>query len=634
MKIKKFIVALASVGLLMAGLTAVNLGEKHSAEEARADVVCNSTYSSIYNDSWNNTSFAEGYNNVLICYNGEAHGLTGDPIRTQDVLEKITITGTSVWGVIPWDGQTWFRIIYPNSVSEGAVLKVEGGLTIGNAVFRSFSLELQSNSKWSFAPTDYGTFVFDGANNDSTVANFYGINWTANDLPVGWDTEAFVPADENSGTFIGNTRVGNEIKKLGPNTYYVAVDGATVGSVVTIKGNWKNSIGKFTVQPITRQWNGERWVLPDYGTFTFSRTGSGGTINNLYVINETANDLPAGWDSERFEPVDANSGAFIGGVRVGTEIKKLDSSTYYVSITGASLFSIVTVKGTWSNSIATFSVQQFVCEWNGYNWVSPLTDLGTFNFDSANGDSTINNLYAINWITNDQPAGWDSEKFQPADSNSGTFINGSRVGAEIKKLGPNTYYVAVTGATVGSVVTIKGTWVNSSAKFTIADFSAQWNGTSWRTVDPSFTAADFAKLLLKRTLEICSAASDGNHDELENLWSSLAGNDKFGLLVSAQQNALRDASADGSIVVPTTSSGIDNMSDENAVASAMYRYDYCTAKYGLTNFIGRTLSISFGSNALLKLFTNQSNNTIFVIILISIVSVSAIGFYFFRTKRD
>ena len=75
------------------------------------------------------------------------------------------------------------------------------------------------------------------------------------------------------------------------------------------------------------------------------------------------------------------------------------------------------------------------------------------------------------------------------------------------------------------------------------------------------------------------------------------------------------------------------MSSENAIAAAAYRYDYCTAKYSLTNFIDRTITVSFGSNLLLNKFNNETNNLVIIIAVISIVSVSFVGLFVYKKKH-
>ena len=71
------------------------------------------------------------------------------------------------------------------------------------------------------------------------------------------------------------------------------------------------------------------------------------------------------------------------------------------------------------------------------------------------------------------------------------------------------------------------------------------------------------------------------------------------------------------------------MTDTAAIGAALYRYDFCTAKYSLTNFMNRTL----GSNRINPI--NKVNNTvaIVVVVTISLVSVSALGAYFLLRKK-
>jgi len=109
-------------------------------------------YSRIYSNDFNNTQKFDGYNQVLIVYIGPSHGLTGDArtITDQATLGMISINDVPLTSLAieAWDGQLWIDIYYPNTVSTGDVMKVQDGLTIGNAVFNGFALRLNSSSKW------------------------------------------------------------------------------------------------------------------------------------------------------------------------------------------------------------------------------------------------------------------------------------------------------------------------------------------------------------------------------------------------------------------------------------------------------------------------------------------------------
>ena len=249
----------------------------------------------------------------------------------------------------------------------------------------------KTNKSAQVRAADLGTFVFDGANGDSTVNNLYAI-YTGDkgkDLPSGWESTAFNPVGNDSGTFIDDVLVGNEIKKLRDDCYYIKVTGATVDSVVTVKGTWSNGTDTLTVQEFVRKWTGTNWVEPevdpvDYGTFVFTGPNADSTATGMYGINETENDLPAGWDTAKFSPVDDESGTFVNGVRVGAEIKKVTSISYYIAVPGTTAGTIATVKGTWTNGIATFTVKDFTRKWNGSKWEMLLCDYDVVSLEDAN----------------------------------------------------------------------------------------------------------------------------------------------------------------------------------------------------------------------------------------------------------
>ena len=160
----------------------------------------------------------------------------------------------------------------------------------------------------------------------------------------------------------------------------------------------------------------------------------------------------------------------------------------------------------------------------------------------------------------------------------------------------------------------------------------------------NYHAADFAKDLLKMTKGTCNSSYDGivnNGSTLAGYWLTLSGSN-YWLKVEAagESNDLINGTPDSTIVVPEganeseTDALIDAMDDEDAIAAALYRYDYCTAKYTLTNFIGRTLTVSFNNSRMTSL-SSEVNSTAATtsIVIISVVSLVAVGGYFFLRRR-
>ena len=171
-------------------------------------------------------------------------------------------------------------------------------------------------------------------------------------------------------------------------------------------------------------------------------------------------------------------------------------------------------------------------------------------------------------------------------------------------------FAAIKAAVAGSdEITIKGFtgWYDG--------FQVQMNGY----VPPAegYTAEDFAQDLLDQTDAICEDY-DGvtnNKTALEAVWSDLASNDKYPSLPSAEKTKLAEAARDESGTV---------------VEQAMARYDYLTGKYSLNNFInGRTPVVFSNSNILFK----TSNNTMLIIVVASIATVSSIGLCILMIKK-
>ncbi len=238
-----------------------------------------------------------------------------------------------------------------------------------------------------------------------------------------------------------------------------------------------------------------------------------------------------------------------------------------------------------------------------------------------------------------------SDYFKSVEGN-GLKLNGANVGVSnwnyFKKTGNKQMFLALGDIgitpTTGDILTVSGMFkaknglVLYKVNFNTCNF--QFDGETWHSVNPNYEAGDFAKDLLKLTAPVCSAAQDGNHDALESLWLTLADGEHYASLVSDEKDILVGATADSTIVVPATEAGIDEMLPEDAVAAAMYRYDYCTAKYGLTNFIsGRTVSVSFATNVSSPMNNGSNSTLIIVIAVLSITSLSLAGVLVFKRKH-
>ena len=246
MKIKTlFFTTILGCALLFSGLTGVGFSRENTVKDARAEGEPNSTYVKIYDDSWNNTAISSGYNQVLIVYSGTAHGLTSDGVYDSSVLSKVSINGTLLTQlpgsvIIPWEGQFWFRIAYPNTVSTGDILEVQSGLTVGSCIMDGFKLKLNENSKWDYY---FGEAV------NATFSSIYNDDYNNIEHYTGFNRLLIV----YNGPAHGNPSAVSSPDELKKYDQYVLIDGVPLSTGASGSGTTQISA-----------WSGQTWVMIIY----------------------------------------------------------------------------------------------------------------------------------------------------------------------------------------------------------------------------------------------------------------------------------------------------------------------------------------------------------------------------------
>ena len=157
----------------------------------------------------------------------------------------------------------------------------------------------------------------------------------------------------------------------------------------------------------------------------------------------------------------------------------------------------------------------------------------------------------------------------------------------------------------GTEITIKGFtgWFNG--------FQVQMNG--YIPASEDYTAEDFCEDLLTQVHELCDDwdGETNNKTALEAIWSDLASNDKYPSLPSTEKTRLGEADA--------------VKGSSNVLEDAMYWYDFCTAKYDLSQFInGRNPS---GLVVTTQITNNVVNSSTFIIVVtvVALTSVTSIA---------
>jgi|GEM_PF-6483868 len=144
----------------------------------------------------------------------------------------------------------------------------------------------------------------------------------------------------------------------------------------------------------------------------------------------------------------------------------------------------------------------------------------------------------------------------------------------------------------------------------------------------SYTAADFAQDVLNDTDTVCSSngESHDHKDALATIWSSLEG--KWNTLAVTEQNEWQN----------TTKYTPDYENDsEEVIENGLGRYNYLCKKYSFTNFTHRS-DVNDApvvvQQSIINIFGVDNGATATtVIIIVSVIGVSALGGFFFLRKR-
>ena len=151
---------------------------------------------------------------------------------------------------------------------------------------------------------------------------------------------------------------------------------------------------------------------------------------------------------------------------------------------------------------------------------------------------------------------------------------------------------------------------------------------SYNSIDLTVTIYDFIRAVYNNS-DYYTCQSGGEGSSLTN-WSNITSNAKYTALSSADKQNLANA-------VVSSPDGTKNSSE--MVADFLSQYDYVVWKYGKSyDYLGRvdagTASVRQSIN-LLSVMMGENTNTVAIIVIISMVSMTAIvGYFFLRKRKD
>ena len=262
MKIKKAFVISGICAALGLGVFAGFASYRNSytnVKEAKADVEPNDIFDHIYNDSYNNATYSTGFNRVLLCYTGTAHGLPSDTVLddaatlSNILFDDIPLSSLPGSKIVVWGGQNWFNVIYPKTSEKGSTFEVLAGLTVGDSICDHAKFTMNENGVWR------RTFV-DAVN--ASYASIYSDDFNNGTHATGYNRLMF----KYTGTAHGVTTAIAGASPLMNYDNYIFIDDAPLS---TYAG------GSTQIAP----WNGQPWIQIIYPTTAIS-------VGSTLVIKE------------------------------------------------------------------------------------------------------------------------------------------------------------------------------------------------------------------------------------------------------------------------------------------------------------------------------------------------------------
>ena len=172
----------------------------------------------------------------------------------------------------------------------------------------------------------------------------------------------------------------------------------------------------------------------------------------------------------------------------------------------------------------------------------------------------------------------------------------------------------------------------ASATFTLSVYAYSSDYSSYLNEDIVVTiikpaalvdAVDYAAAYLNA---ICDSGEMSSTDwaEAKDAYETILESGSQAYLLSADYTY----ESEGGVIVPTAKVGT-----HSTIAKAMYQYDYCLKKYSYENFMSRTPVYNIGYNVNPFFAVSGDNSSIAIIVVVSLLSVTAIGGYFFIRRR-
>lgn len=561
-----------------------------------------------------------------------------------------TLVGVTVNTSYADPGYEW--VVSGNTVSDdytfdGSGLKskdTEGTITLrcqstaDNSKYDELVVTVTGDPTAEFTPESVSGYVGKG----TSVAFTYGnmddtskISVSSNNASV---TVGEITASDGEGS------VAITFVSAGSATLSVSYDGGSTLDSITVTVSTDSVTALTWSAPTIKVYSGATTTVSDASSWNVHYTMASGDYGSLVYgeytlkLGGSAITLPHTWDaSEDGKVLSIEYGGFAS------------PTTSTVNVTQTLQAVMAPVEGEPTTSTLTFTEKYATggaTSSGGEEWVVE-SDGTESNFDDTKGIHYGTGSAAVQYIkltTDDFASGTITKVVVNASTASGVSatagvtVGGDQFGGDPQSLSSSATNYTFTGSAAADEIVVTITKPSSATKaiycLSVAVTYVESSGTQNIANVAGHEAAQKAVVAFAKAM---NAAFDNTTNCTEGVaaaWTTASNAYSSNIADNASLSADEKAYAKN-LIKYATAQYTDNTDNDYSycLERAMATYEACIQKHGQTAFMSDVRSVSASSRITPLSIVNGSGNTVAIIVIISMISLTAIGGYFFLRKR-
>lgn len=562
-----------------------------------------------------------------------------------------TLVGVTVNTSYADQGYEW--IVHANTVGDdytfdGSGLKskdTEGTITLwcrstaDNSKYDELVVTVTGDPTAEFTPASVSGYVGKGTSVAFTYGNMNDtskISVSSNDASV---TVGAINASDGEGS------VTITFVSVGSATLSISYDGGSALDTVGVTVSADSVTALTWSAPTIKVYSGATTTVSDASSWNVHYTMASGDYGSLVYgeytlkLGGSSITLPHTWDaSEDGKVLSIEYGGFVS------------PTTSTVNVTQTLQAVMAPVEGEPTTSTLTFTEKYATggaTSSGGEEWVVE-SDGTESNFDDTKGIHYGTGSAAVQYIkltTDDFASGTITKVVVNASTASGVSatagvtVGGDQFGGDPQSLSSSATNYTFTGSAAADEIVVTITKPSSATKaiycLSVAVTYVESSGTQNIANIAGHEAAQKAVVAFAKAMNAAFDNTENCTNGVAAAWSTASSAYSSNITNNASLSAEEKAYAKNLIKYASAQYTDDTDTDYSyCLERAMATYEACIQKHGQTGFMSDVRSVSPSSRITpLSLFNEGNSNTVAIIVIISVISITCIGGFFFLRKR-